>query len=469
MTKDTNLFRWPILGTDVARITAGSAHRKAECAKRLRYYWDQSSDETRRLIAQRFSRPEHFRIFTVNLVRAIVDKRASTYRLPPRRTFTGMDQAAGDALYKAINADVVLKKASRYLELSKAVMLQVGWNEEANGPTLHVLTGNVLDVLGSNPERPDRVIVTYAGERSDDTTFADWTPEGFRLLNHRGAPKPIAGNPTNSNPYGVLPFVPWFDRLPDDQFWLPGGDDLFEAQDAVNVGLANLWRAVEHQAHGQAWASGISANEVLQFGPDRAIALPQGGQFGFAAPNAPIASILSALEFVLRETAATYGVGSDLFDLSKVAESGSAKHAGRLDLKEVRQDQIAQARTMEARLFATLRSVVNVHRPGTIPEVATVGIDFAEQQDQLSEAEALTNAQTKADLGVWSPVDVLMATNPDGFPDRDSAFRELMRRRAEVQALKITSTTESQSNDTADSAGGNAGTTGNVGSAADAA
>lgn len=421
--------------SDVIRITAASRARKDKQANRLRYYWDESHDETYRLIARRFAKPETFRIFSVNIVRAIADKRASTYRQPPRRIFTGMDQAAGDELYRAMNADAVLKKASRYLEINKTVLLQVGWDEESGTPTLAVLTPNVLDVIASNPERPERIIITYPGDRAEDTTFADWTPTSFKRLNHRGASRAIPGNPGNENPYGLLPFVPWFDRLPDDQFFLPGGDDLFAAQDAVNVALANLWRAVEHQAHGQAWASGISANEVLQFGPDRAIALPQGGQFGFAAPNTPITSILSAIEFLLRETAATYGVGSDLFDLSKVAESGSAKHAGRLDLKEVRKDQIAQARTMEARLFDVLRTVVNTHIPGTIPDGATVGVDFAEQQDQLSEAEQLANAQTKAELGIWSPVDVLMASNPDGFPDRASAFRELQRRQDEAAQL----------------------------------
>jgi hypothetical protein len=432
------VLRFARLSSDVVQITAASTERKSDCARRLRYYWDQSHDDARRLIAQRFNRPDAFRIFSINLVRAIADKRASTYRLPPRRQFTGLDQATGDALYRDMNADAVLKKASRYLELCKTVMLQVGWDDAAGKPTLNVLTPNVLDVVCDNPEHPKRVIVTYPGERSDDTVFADWTATGFRQLNHRGAVRAIAGNPAGVNPYGVLPFVPWFDRLPDDRFWLPGGDDLFEAQDAVNVALANLWRAVEHQAHGQAWASGISANEVLQFGPDRAVALPQGGQFGFAAPNAPISSILGAIEFVLREMAATYGVGSDLFDLSKVAESGSAKHAGRLDLKEVRQDQIAQARTMEARLFATLRTVVNTHQPGTIPDDASVGVDFAEQQDQLSEAEQLANAQAKAELGIWSPVDTLMATNPDGFPDRAAAHAELQRRRQETLELTPT-------------------------------
>lgn len=423
--------------SDVVRIASSSHARKSECERRLRYYWDRSHDDAKRLIAARFSRPEQFRSFSVNLVRAITDKRASTYRLPPRRTFNGMDQAKGDELYRAMNADAVLKKASRYLEVCKTVMLQVGWDEEAGTPTLNVLTPNVLDVVCDDPERPTRVIVTRPGERAEDMTFADWSARSFRVHNHRGAAQAIAGNPGNQNPYGVLPFVPWFDRLPDDSFWLPGGDDLFAAQDAVNVGLTNLWRAVEFQAHGQAWASGVSANEVLQFGPDRAIALPQGGQFGFASPNAPIDKILSAIEFVLREMAATYGVGADLFDLSKVAESGSAKHAGRLDLKEVRQDAIAQARTMEARLFQTLKAVVNTHASGTIPDDATIGVDFAEQQDQLSEAEQLTNAQVKTELGIWSPVDALMASNPDGFPDRQSAFQELQRRRDEAAQLAM--------------------------------
>lgn len=424
-------------GNDVVRITAASRVRKDEAARRLSYYWDEQHDAAYRLIAHRFAKPEQFRVFSVNMVRAITDKRASTYRMPPRRVFSGLDQATGDALYKAMNADAVLKKASRYLEVCKTVALQIGWNEATGTPTLTVLTPNVLDVVYTSPERPERVIVTYPGERAEDTTFADWTPNGFRILNHRGAGKPVPGNPSNSNPYGVLPFVPWFDRLPDDRFFLPGGDDLYAAQDAVNVALASLWRAVEMHSHGQAWASGVPANEMLSFGPDRAITLPVGGQFGFAAPNAPIAQILDAIEFVLRQTAATYGVGSDVFDLSKVAESGSAKHAGRLDLKEIRLDQVASARTMEARLFDVLKVVVNTHRPGTIPEGASVGVDFAEQQDQLSETEALTNAQTKTELGVWSPVDVLMATNPDGFPDRESAFRELQRRRDEAAELAV--------------------------------
>lgn len=426
-----------LFASDVVRIAQSSRARKDETSKRLRYYWDEQSDETLKLVARRWSRPEQFRLFSINVVRAITNRRANTYRIQPRRAFTGADQAAMDAIYRDAQIDAVLKKASRYAKLCKTAMLQVGWDEARGVPTVAVLTPNVLDVQYTDPEHPARVIVTHNASRAEDVTYSDWTPTSYRSLNFRGATRRIDGNPNGVNPYGALPFVPLFDRLPDDQFFLPGGRDLIEAQEAVNVALANLWRSVEQQSHGQAWATGISANEVLQFGPDRAIALPQGGQFGFAAPNSPIASILSAIEFLLRQTAATHGVGTDVFDLSKVAESGSAKHAGRIELREERLDDIAMWRVAEQRLFGVLKAVVNTHRPGTIPDDATLAVDFAELQDQLTEAEQLQNTRDKIELGLWSPADALLALNPDGFPDRAAAMRELQSRRDESAALAL--------------------------------
>jgi hypothetical protein len=427
---------------DAIRIAQASRTRKDEAEKRLRYYFDEQGDETLRLIARRWSHPEKFRVFTVNMCRKITDRRASTYRLPPRRTFTGIDQAAGEALYRAMNADAVLKKASRYTKLCKSGLLQVSWNEATGTPMLNVLTPNVIDVLhAGNPEFPARVIVTHNAVRAEDVSYSDWTATGFRRLNFRGARQRLPGNPGEANPYGVLPFVPLFDRVPDDEFFLNGGRDLIESQDALNVALANLWRSVELQAHGQAYATGISANEQLAIGPDRAIALPQGSQFGFASPNAPINEILAAIEFLMRQTAATHDCGSDIFDLSKVAESGSAKYAGRIELKEARLDDIAMWRVVEQRLFEVVKAVVNTHAPGTIPEGATVAVDFAELQDQLSEAEQLDNTRAKIELGLWSPVDALMGLNPDAYPDRASAQAELQRRREESAALAPASVT----------------------------
>lgn len=417
----------------IIKLVKSSTARKEAADRRLRYYFDEQSDDTRRLIERRFNSPETFRIFSLNLVRKIINKRATTYRLPPKRIFHGFDQAKGDALYSALNADGVLKKASRFTKLLKTTALQVGWRD--GQPTLNALSPNILDVVADDPERPSRLIVTHKGATEADTEYSDWTATGYVRRDYRGHPIKREGNRENVNPYGVLPFIPLFDTLPDDRFFLPGGNDLIEVQEAINVALANLWRAVELQAHGQAWATGINAGEALQTGPDRAITLPQGGTFGFAAPNAPIEAILQAIEFVLRQVAAVNDVGADVFDLSKRAESGSAKHAERIDLKEARQDDIALWRAYEHRLFEMIKRVVNVHAPGTIPESATVAVDFAELQDNLTEAEFLENTARKLELGLWSQVDAILAQNPDGFATRKDAYSALAERKEEADAL----------------------------------
>ena len=106
-------------------------------------------------------------------------------------------------------------------------------------------------------------------------------------------------------------------------------------------------------------------------------------------------------------------------------------------MKEARLDDIALWRGYERRLFEVIKRVINTHRPGTIPESATVRADFAELQDNLTEAEILANLKERAELGVSSPVDALMALNPDGFATRDDAYRALLTRKQESQELLL--------------------------------
>jgi hypothetical protein len=420
----------------ILSVIHASTARKQRADKWLRFYADQQSDETLRLIGQKFAKPESFRVFQVNVVKKVINKRANLYRLAPRRVFSGIDQEAGDRIYKALNADVILKRASRLTKLLKTCALQVAW--DGTGPALRIVTPNILDAVAADPERPERILVTHRAAREQDVTYSDWTAANYVRRDYRGAAIAVPGNPGRVNPYGALPFVPLFDRHPDDAFFLPGGEDLIEAQEAVNVALSNLWRAVELQAHGQAWATGIPAGEAVRVGPETAVTLPVDGKFGFAAPNAPIAEILAAIEFVMRQVAATNDLSADVFDLDRSSESGAAKHVEQIDLKEARLDDIALWRTYEARLWELIKLVVNVHAPGTIPTAATMSVDFAELQENVSERERLEAARSRLDMGVWSPVDVLRAENPDGYPTREDAMAELLRRKDEAAALALT-------------------------------
>src|SRR3546814_16447105 len=76
------------------------------------------------LIRRRFSEGDAFRVFSLNIVKKIVDKLANLYRLPPRRVFDGMDQLEGEAIYRALNADVRLKVAQRRVKLLRSALLR---------------------------------------------------------------------------------------------------------------------------------------------------------------------------------------------------------------------------------------------------------------------------------------------------------------------------------------------------------
>lgn len=406
-----------------------SQARKEKAALWLRYYHDRQTEDLLRLIAAKWSKPEQFRLFPINIVRKITDKRAMVYKSAPARTFDGFDQAKGDAIYRAMRADLVLKKANRLTKLLKTTALQVAWN--ASGPTLAVATPNILDVVGDDPENPAEIIVTYPGEKADETTYSVWSAATYGRRDYRGKAVPVPGNPKGVNPYGVLPFVGCFDRAPDDQFFLWGGDDLIEAQQAVNVALTNLWRAIELQSHGQAWATGVPINDALAVGPDRAITLPDGGNFGFASPNTPIEAVLRAVEFLIKQTAVANDLAANVFELNPKAESGAAKITEQRDLLEARQDDIELWRIFEDRLFDVVRRVWNVHRPDDpIPETATLRVDFGEIADSLSETDRLDAYQRRIDMGIWSPVDALLADNPD-IRTREQAIEQLRLRQGE--------------------------------------
>jgi len=415
-------------------IVKASSARKAKAELWLKYYRDQQAEDLLALIRRRWSRPEDFRLFQINLVRKITNKRAMVYKTAPIRSFEGWEQGKGEELYRTIGANLCLKKANRLTKLLKTTALQVSWN--GTRPTLAVVTPNILDVVADDPEAPSRIIVTHPGANDADTIYSDWTATSYQRRDWRGNVLPLAGNPQGVNPYGILPFVPLFDEAPDDAFFLPGGDDLIEAQQAVNVALANLWRAIELQAHGQAWAAGVPVGDTIRTGPDRAITLPSDGKFGFAAPNTPIEEVLRAIEFLIKQTAVANDLAANVFELDSKAESGAAKEAENRDLIEARQDDIELWRVYEARLFEVVKAVVNTHQPGAIPEGATLRVDFGEIGTSMSEAERLDAYQRRLDLGIWSPVDAMLADNPD-IRTREDALAELARRRDETSTLGV--------------------------------
>lgn len=446
-------FRAPsILQPEFLKIVNASTARKKAAEERLQLYNDKQADDlialldsawgNKRTMKPGESGSSSFRTVFINIVKKIVDKRATVYKRAPKRTFEGWDQTKGEELYRQLGANVVFKKANAMTALFKTSALQIVWNEKRGQARLCIVTPNVLDVEHDGfPEDPSRVIVTHPNAKQELVTYSDWTADGYSLKDWRGYPKAVEGNSGNVNPYGVLPFVPLFDRIPESEFFLDGGDDIIVAQRALNVALANIWRATEWQALGQPVITGVTDQDVFsgkynvtEVGPNRNITLPVGGTFDFKSPQPNVEAMLLALEFLIKQTAVANNLAANVFELDSKAESGAAKIAESRDLIEARADDVELWRRYEAQAFETIKAVVNVHAPDTIPEAATVSVDFGEIDEALSDNDRLTNYRERIDLGLWSPVDALMADNPD-IRARDDALKILQERREESAAL----------------------------------
>jgi hypothetical protein len=421
----------PINDDPALRLVQSSVARKEKADRWLALYLDEQIDDLKRQIESQFRDSQKFTRVFVNVVKKVTNRRAMVYRLAPVRTFEGMDQEAGDEIYRQINANSVLKRANRLTKLFKTTALQVSWN---GAPTLSIITPNILDAEhDGDPLTPSRIVVTHRAARDAESEFSDWTVDQFRRLDHRG--RVLQSEP---NPYGGLPFVPLFDHEPDGDFFLKGGDDLIAAQRAINIGLVVIWSGVKYQTLGQMWFAGVADDEIgkgqASVGPDVAFKLrdPQ-AKLAFAVPDGQIEQALKAVEFVIKQTAVANDLAANVFELDPKAESGAAKQAENRDLLEARQDDIELWRRYEERLFETLKLVVNNHAPGTFPEAATLSVDFGEIGESLSDSDRLENYQRRIDLGIWSPADALMADNPD-IRDRAEAI-EILRQRQEETAL----------------------------------
>lgn len=145
---------------DFIGLVRSSEARKSRAAEALNFFDDQQDDTTLALIKRRFASSDSFRIFTVNMVRKVVNRRATAYRIPPIRTFEGWDQEAGTALYQAANIDAVMKRASKLTKLLKTSALQVRHSD--HGLQVSVLTPHILDAVYDDPEHPQRIVVTHS-------------------------------------------------------------------------------------------------------------------------------------------------------------------------------------------------------------------------------------------------------------------------------------------------------------------
>ncbi len=411
-----------------------NAERKNEARRRLDFYHDGQLAYLQVELEKRFLHPEKLRPVFVNIVKKVINRLAQVYWQIPKREIQGADRDR--TIYAEISRssglDMKLKMASRYVKLLKTVVLRPVWR---NGKMdLDILTPDILDVqMGLSPEDLVSVAVTHYGvsERIEDVTFSVWTPETWRKLNYQG--REIE---SGTNPYGVVPFVPLWDRTPiGGEFWLDGGDDIMSLQEAVNERLVDLLHVIRFQAFGVGFIKGRGGESIDSIDPGSLVELPENGELGYAATEAQISETVEAIDKLVKWAAISNGLPASSLSTEPTEESGISKMVSNFELLEMRRDDVALFRTYEQRLFYVMRAVWNAHNAGrTMSNSATLLTDFFDPSPQISPKEQAETFDRLLEMGVISPVDVVMERNPD-IATREDAMAFLLKLQDETRQL----------------------------------
>ncbi len=432
-----------IQGTIKTAATLESSQRKVEAEKRLDYYQSNQADYIIETLNEHFAHPERLTPVFVNLTRKIIDNLAMVYCEPAQRQVDGTerDRELYTEIAKTAGFNLVMKQASKLTKLLKTILIRPVWR---NGQIdLDILTGEILDVeTGDSPRDLKKVMVTDypANGKLDEITYSLWTPETWQRLDYRG--NVLESTP---NPYKRLPFIPLWDSLPIDNFWVPGGQDIIDAQSTINERLTDLCYTLRLQGFGVPVLKSNDSGKLgvidLDVGPGTAVNLPadSDADFKYEATEAPIEEIVAAIEFIIKQTAIANGLSAHSLTADPVNESGVAKIVSNGELQEKRQDDIELFRQYEHNLFDLTKTVWNTHVPGKkFSEDATLKIDFAEINSPTLEMDEADKWDRLIQMGQASMVDFAMARNPDLTRDQAKAYlQQVKEENAQFNSIEL--------------------------------
>lgn len=411
--------------------TQAETTRKANAIKRLDYYNGDQLAYIEEQLAVKFKEPDKLQPAFINVTKKIINNLATAYVESPKREVDGCqkDKDIAQDIYEQAAINLKMKQVSRYAKLLKTAIIRVVWR---NGQIeIDNLQPSIVSVVtGSTPEDVLGVMITHHADREEDKTYEYITADTIQFLSYRG--QQISSEP---NPYGVIPIIPIWDELPTDSFFIAGGEDIINAQEAINTALTSLLYTTEMQGFSVGYIKTDSKGGILDYGPGTFLELPVDGEAGFIAPEAPIPDVIQVIETILQQAAINNGLAADSLTSKPTEQSGIARIVANRELMEMRQDDIELFRTYESRLFELIKIVWNNHNPTQkFSDVVNLQIDFADLRNYQSPGDQLLMWDSLLNQGIISQVDVAMERNPD-LKTRDEAMAHLRAIAAETQEL----------------------------------
>ena len=345
----------------------------------------------------------------INLVRAIISRRALVYQEAPVRYNDKYNEVIGDF-------DSFMKQFEQLTYLLGTEALYTHWDDNTKKlkyRPIHFFT----PFFRPNEDEPFAIIYQAESQlqaRTEDAQYMFWSKdtedmEGkhFCISSKGKITSMIEGD---RNPYGdVLPFNIAHRHPYTRDFFREGASDLVNGMRSVNIMLTELALHGRFQL-GQPVFTGLDTEQRISMGQDKALVLPEGANFNYATPNANVQAMIESTKYMVDSIAQANNVKINWTNSQQ--ESGLSKKMSQLDLMDSLRSDIEQIyRPFEKEQFKIAQRICEVS--GGINLGDQFSIDFAEREVPMSQDEEIKYYDWAFQNNIETRQSYLRKKNPD--------------------------------------------------------
>ena len=345
----------------------------------------------------------------INLVRAIISRRALVYQESPVRYNDKYNEVIGDF-------DSFMKQFEQLTYLLGTEALYTHWDDNTKKlkyRPIHFFT----PFFRPNEDEPFAIIYQAESQlqaRTEDAQYMFWSKdtedmEGkhFCISSKGKITSMIEGD---RNPYGdILPFNIAHRHPYTRDFFREGASDLVNGMRSVNIMLTELALHGRFQL-GQPVFTGLDTEQRISMGQDKALVLPEGANFNYATPNANVQAMIESTKYMVDSIAQANNVKINWTNSQQ--ESGLSKKMSQLDLMDSLRSDIEQIyRPFEKEQFKIAQRICEVS--GGINLGDQFSIDFAEREVPMSQDEEIKYYDWAFQNNIETRQSYLRKKNPD--------------------------------------------------------
>ena len=345
----------------------------------------------------------------INLVRAIISRRALVYQQAPVRYNDKYNEVIGDL-------DSFMKQFEQLTYLLGTEALYTHWDDNTKKlkyRPIHFFT----PFFRPNEDEPFAIIYQAESQlqaRTEDAQYMFWSKdtedmEGkhFCISSKGKITSMIEGD---RNPYGdVLPFNIAHRHPYTRDFFREGASDLVNGMRSVNIMLTELALHGRMQL-GQPVFLNLDTEQRISMGQDKALVLPEGADFQYRTPNANVQAMIESTKYMVDSIAQANNVRINW--TNSQAESGLSKKMGQMDLQDALRSDIEQIyRPFEKEQFKIAQRICEVS--GGINLGDQFSIDFAEREVPMSQDEEIKYYDWAFQNNIETRQSYLRKKNPD--------------------------------------------------------